>query len=355
MSQKKINTIIHTSSIQNALKIMDIQKLDTLIVINNLKKVIGIFTMGDFRRAVFFGLDIDSRIDLVINKNFKYLIDGFSKKDAKKIFIFNDLISTIPVLNKKLQLLRVINRSDFFSAGELNKKNINFNKASVVIMAGGKGSRLDPFTRILPKPLIPLGRDPIIKVIMDNFLKFGLKKFYISINEKKSMIKAYFQEFKSLYNIKYIEEKKPLGTAGSLKLLKNKLKSSFFVVNSDILILSHYPTILNFHKKNNFDITLISSMYNYTIPYAVCDFNTDGKLKNIKEKPNYNFFVNTGLYVIEPKVLELLPSNVKFDMDELLEKARKKGMNIGAYPITQNSWIDFGVWSEYKKNVKRFS
>jgi NDP-sugar pyrophosphorylase family protein len=96
-------------------------------------------------------------------------------------------------------------------------------------------------------------------------------------------------------------------------------------------------------------------MYNYTIPYAVCDFNTDGKLKNIKEKPNYNFFVNTGLYVIEPKVLELLPSNVKFDMDELLEKARKKGMNIGAYPITQNSWIDFGVWSEYKKNVKRFS
>ena len=156
----------------------------------------------------------------------------------------------------------------------------------MIIMAGGKGTRLDPFTRILPKPLIPYGNEPIIKVIMDSFKSFGSNKFYISINEKRNMIKSYFYEFKKLYDIKYIEEEKQLGTVGSLKFLKNKIKRTFFVTNSDILISSHYPSMIEFHKKNNNDLTLIISMRNYMIPYGVCDFDNSGKLKKIIEKPN---------------------------------------------------------------------
>jgi dTDP-glucose pyrophosphorylase len=354
MSKNKKNTIAHTASIRDAVKTMDIEGFNLLIVLNNKQKVVGVFTLGDFQRAVFLGLDIDEKISSIINKNFEYLIEGFSKNDAKKIFLNNELVEEIPVLNKKFELLKIIKKSYFFSINEFKKK-INFNNIPVVVMAGGKGTRLDPFTRILPKPLIPFGNNPIIRVIMDYFVKFGSKKFYISINDKGSMIKAYFNDLNSVYKIKYIEEKKPLGTAGSLKLLKNKLKSTFFVTNSDILIQSYYPAIIKFHKENRYDLTLVSSIRNYIIPYGVCKFDKKGRLISIKEKPNYDFFVNTGLYVVEPKILKLIPGDITFDMDELLVKARKSNLKVGVFPVSENSWVDVGQWSEYKKNIDFFN
>jgi dTDP-glucose pyrophosphorylase len=355
MKKNYNQSIIDTASIKDAVKKIDLYQLNLLVIHNYKKKVTGIFTMGDFRRAVFFGLDIMNKVSTIANKNFKYLTEGFSKLDAKKIFINNELISDIPVLNKKFQFLKIIRRSNFLSRSELVKKKINLNNFPVVIMAGGKGSRLDPFTRILPKPLIPFGEKPIIRVIMDNFTKHGFKKFYISVNEKSSMIKAYFHDLKSIYNIKYIQEKKPLGTAGSLKLLKNTLKKTFFVTNSDILIHSYYPSMLTFHKKNNYDLTLVSSIRSYKIPYGVCSFNKEGELNNVKEKPQYDFFVNTGLYIIEPKILKLIPDNTKFDMNELLIKVKENKMKVGVFPVSENSWIDIGQWSEYKKNINKFN
>lgn len=355
MKKNKKFTILVNMSIRDALKEMDLNNLGFLIVINNKKKVKGIFTMGDFRRSVFFGIDINSEISTILNKNFQYLSEGFSKKEAKRIFINNKLISVIPVVNKNFQLVEIINKKDFFSSKELIKNNILLNDCPIIIMAGGKGTRLDPFTRILPKPLIPFGNDPMIKVIMDYFLQFGANKFYISLNEKSSMIKAYFNDIKLLYNIKYVEEKKPLGTAGSLKLLKNKLKKTFIVANSDTLIRSHYPSIIKFHKENKNDITLILSMRNFKVPYGVCEFSENGDLKSIKEKPQYDFFVNTGLYVVEPKVLKLIPDNKKFDMNELLDKIRISAMKIGVFPISENSWIDVGQWSEYIKNSNKLN
>lgn len=355
MKKKIISNLSLDVSIHEAVKKMDLEKLETLFVHDHKKKVIGVFTMGDFRRAIFFGLDIENKVSSIINKNFKYLTEGFLLHEVKKIFINNESIYDIPVLNKKFQLINVISKNNFFTRKALLKKIINFNKFSVIIMAGGKGTRLDPFTRVLPKSLIPFGNNPIIRVIIDNFKKFGSKKFYISVNEKSSMIKAYFHDVKSLYNIKYIEEKKPLGTAGSLKFLKNKIKNTFFVTNSDILVNAYYPSILAFHKKNNFDLTLVSSMRNYTIPYGVCSFDEKGILKNINEKPQYNFFVSTGLYIIEPKVLKLIPDNIKFDMTDLLNNAKEAKMKVGVFPVSENSWIDIGDWSEYSKNKNKFN
>jgi dTDP-glucose pyrophosphorylase len=355
MKKNYKQSILDSKSIKDAVKKIDLGKLNSIVTHNYKKKVTGIFTMGDFRRAVFFGLDIEDKVYSVTNKNFKYLIQGYSKLDAKKIFLNDENILDIPVLNKKFELIKIISRSNFFSHKELVKKNFFFSNFPVVIMAGGKGTRLDPFTRILPKSLIPLGNNPIIRVIMDNFKKHGSKKFYISVNEKSSMIKAYFHDLKSLYNIKYIEEKKPLGTAGSLKMLKNKLKNTFFVTNSDILVNSYYPSILEFHKKNSFDLTLVSSVRNYIIPYGVCSFDKEGVLININEKPEHNFFVSTGLYVIEPRVLKLIPDNIKYDMTELLNKVRESKMKVGVFPIPENSWIDIGQWSEFNKNINRFN
>lgn len=353
--KKKISSVISEISILEAVKIIDVEKLNTLIVHNNKKKVIGVFTMGDFRRAVFFGLDIENKISSIVNKNFIYLSKKFSRSDVRQVFIKDESIHDIPVLDERFKLIKIVSRSNFFTHKELVRKRINFNKFPIVIMAGGKGSRLDPFTRVLPKPLIPFGKDPIIRVIMDNFKKHGSNKFYITVSDKSRMIKAYFNECKTLYNIKYINEKIPLGTAGSLRLLKNTIKNTFFLTNSDILIYTNYPSILEFHKKNNFDLTLVSSIRNYIIPYGVCNFNEKGELKDIKEKPNYNFFVNTGLYIIEPKVLKFIPKNIKFDMTDLLDKIVKSKMRVGVFPISENSWMDIGHWSEYNKNIDKIN
>jgi dTDP-glucose pyrophosphorylase len=346
-------SVLSTISIRDAVKKIDIEKINSLIVQNKKKIVIGTFTMGDFRRAVFDGLDINSEISSLINSNFKYLDENFSRKQAREMFINNSLILDIPVLNKKFKLIKIISKDNVFSLYELRKKKIDLKNFPVVVMAGGKGTRMDPFTRILPKPLIPLGNDPVLKIIMDYFGKFGSSKFFISINEKGSMIKAYFNDIKSSQKIKYIEEKKPLGTAGSLKLLKKDLKTTFFVTNCDIIIYSHYPSILEFHRNNHYDLTLISSMRNYKIPYGVCDMDNYGKLKSIREKPQYDFFVSTGFYVIEPKVLKLIPYNKKFDMNELINKVKKAGMKVGVFPVSENSWMDVGQWSEYKKNISK--
>jgi dTDP-glucose pyrophosphorylase/CBS domain-containing protein len=355
--KKKYPSIIETATIQEAIKKLDSHKdkLNLLVVHNYKKKVTGIFTMGDFRRAVFKGLDINSKISTLVNTNFMYLIKNFSKDKAKEIFNTNSLILNIPILNKKFELVKIITRKDVFSSSELKRKNIDLKNFPVVIMAGGKGTRLDPFTRVLPKSLIPIGNEPILKIIIDNFVEFSLNNFYISINEKRSMIKAYLNDFKSSYKIQYIEEKKPMGTAGSLRLLKHKLKSTFFVTNCDIIIYSHYPSIIEFHKKNNYDLTLISSIRNYVIPYGICDMDDKGQFIGIREKPNHSLFANTGFYVLEPKVLNFIPANRKFDMDELIIKVKKKGMRIGVFSVSENSWIDIGQLSEYKKYFNKFS
>lgn len=156
-------------------------------------------------------------------------------------------------------------------------------------MAGGKGSRLAPFTDILPKPLIPLGNKTIIETIMDEYALYGINEFYISVNYKAKLIKAYFEDIELPFKINFIDEEKPLGTGGALKYLENKIKSCFFVSNCDIIIKDNYATIVDFHKSGNFDITLVGSMQHFTLPYGVCKINNNGNLSVIIENPNMIF------------------------------------------------------------------
>ena len=182
------------------------------------------------------------------------------------------------------KLLDIITQKHIFTKKKLDELHVGLKNTPLVLMAGGKGTRLDPFTRILPKPLIPYGNDAIIINIMDSFKEYGVNKFYISIHNKSEIIKGFFYEFKNNYKIEFLEEKKPLGTAGILKNLTKKINKTFIVSNCDILIQAHYPTILNFHKKNKFDLTIITSFRNYVIPYGICEIDSSSKLINLKEK-----------------------------------------------------------------------
>ncbi|MGL4772622.1 MAG: nucleotidyltransferase family protein [Clostridium sp.] len=222
----------------------------------------------------------------------------------------------------------------------------------VVIMAGGKGTRLQPYTNIIPKVLIPIGEIPIVERIINNFLSFGFKDYYLTVNYKKDIIKAYFNNVYG-YNINFIEEEKPLGTAGSLYLLKEQIKGSFFVTNCDILIEEDYYKILDFHKKKNYKMTVVCAVKNYTIPYGVFTLKKNGSVEVLKEKPVYEYLVNTGMYILEPELIDLIPENEEFDMTELLNLCLSRNIEVGVFPVTDNQWLDMGEFKEMERMMER--
>ena len=173
------------------------------------------------------------------------------------------------------------------------------------------------------------------------------------MNYKGRILKAFFDELNPEYKIQFIEEKESLGTAGSLNLLENKIKEPFFVTNCDIIIKADYVSLQDFHIKGGYDITLVASAKEYIIPYGTCELNKQGHLLRIDEKPSYDFLINTGLYMLNPKVLKLIPKNTFFHITHLIENVKGHGMNVGVYPIDDDAWVDVGEWSEYKKAVER--
>jgi len=332
-----------------------IQKLDTahhgiILIVNKNKSLKGIFTDGDFRRLVLNGISLDAIISDVMNTNPRtILVNNATEEALKKLFNTEGLLH-LPIVDEYNKVVDVTFLSDFMPNIKKRKvRKVIDNK--VVIMAGGKGTRLDPFTRILPKPLIPIGNKAIIEIIMDEYAKYGMKKFYISINHKGRMIQAYFEEQDYDYTIEYITENKPLGTAGALKLIEGKISSPFFVSNCDIVIKDDYTKIYDFHKNGNYVLTLVGSMQHHTIPYGVCEIENGGKLKSIKEKPGQDFLVNTGMYLLNPEVLQFIPNNKFYHITNLIDKLKNEGFKIGVYPVSEKSWIDIGELKGYKRNL----
>ena len=257
------------------------------------------------------------------------------------------MINHIPII-KNGKVINVVRRDDRKSyRGYKKSKSLNI---PVVIMAGGKGTRLDPLTRILPKPLLPVGEKPIIEIIMNKFMEYGIDNFFISIREKGKMIKAYFDDFNKTVDIKYIEEDIPLGTIGSLSLLvKEKLNSTFIVSNCDTIIDADYNNIYNFHKTGNFELTIVVSMQHLQVPFGVCNVDENGGLVKMDEKPEFDFLANTGFYLMEPSILEQISPSTNYDINQLIDSLVKKRRNIGVYPVSTNSWIDVGRINEIEK------
>lgn len=342
-------------SIINALRQLDETAGKTLFVVNDENQLLGTLTDGDIRRYLLSGGNLESTIGEVYKKKPRFMHEReYSPEEAKAIFL-KYKISLLPVLDDNNRIINIISWDKVFSGraaeGTRRKRKIN---VPVVIMAGGKGTRLDPFTKILPKPLIPIGDKPIIELIMDKFHECGMEDFHVTLNHRSKMIRAYFEEFKTKYKISYIDEEKPLGTAGGLRYLPDTISGPIFVSNSDIIIEEDYGKILKFHKDNKNEITIIASVKNYNIPYGVCEIENGGILRNINEKPNYSFLVNTGMYIVESSILDLIPRGEFYHITDLIEDAKEKGARIGVYPISEKSWIDIGEWEKYKKALEHF-
>jgi dTDP-glucose pyrophosphorylase len=337
-------------SIKQALKKINDATSKIVFVIDSKNKLIGSVSDGDIRRAILNNISLEQPLVKIINKNTKTLSQNYSLEEAKELMLFNK-IEVIPIIDSQNIIVEILFWDKVFDS----KQSKEFPKIDlpVVIMAGGKGTRMDPFTRILPKPLIPIGDKAMIEIIMDEYAKFGMKNFFVSVNHKGNMIKAFFDDHDSDYTFSFIDEDKPLGTAGALKYLENIIENPFFVSNCDIIIKDDYTKIYEFHKKGKFDLTMVASMQHHTIPYGVCEIENGGDLKSITEKPQYDFLVNTGMYLLNPEVIKCIPENEFFHITHLMEILKQQGCKIGVYPVSENAYIDVGQWAEYKKAVER--
>ncbi|MEI8012561.1 MAG: nucleotidyltransferase family protein [Candidatus Omnitrophota bacterium] len=323
-----------------------------LFVVNEQEQLAGALSDGDIRKWLLHGGKLDAVVDKVCNKTPKFVERAYDLEHVKSLMLEHK-IESIPVIDGDRKVERILVWDEVFgNAMTIVRPRL---KLPVVIMAGGKGTRLDPFTRILPKPLIPIGDKPVIELIMEKFAEYGTRQFLVSLNHKARMVKSYFEEARQIYKIRYVTEDRPLGTAGALRLLARMIKGVFIVTNCDIIINCDYAELAAFHAKSRNDITIVVSCRNFVIPYGVCDIEPGGILKAIQEKPGYDVLVNTGMYVVNPKLIKLIPAGVSFNFTDLISKAKGLKMKVGVFPISEDAWIDIGQWEEYQKAVRNLN
>lgn len=304
----------------------------------------AVVTDSDVRKFILRGGALSDNVSLMANYSPRSL--PIANRSTAKEYLLKHSIDALPLLDidGHLQDVIFVNELDIDT-----RKKIDI---PVVITAGGLGTRLYPYTKILPKPLIPVGELPIVEHIINRFKNFGCKRFSMIVNYKKSMIKSYFNELEKDYELEFCDEDIPLGTGGGLCLLKDKINESFFFTNCDCLIDADYGDIYKYHKANNNIITMVCAFKHFTIPYGVIELDNHGGIKEITEKPEMNFLTNTGIYLVEPRVINEMENMVSVGFPDIIEKYRAQGEHIGVYPVSENSWMDMGQLEELD-NMRR--
>ncbi len=335
------------ASVLDALELMDFRKIKLLFVFEE-QKFVGLLTIGDIQRAIIRGIPLSERISKIFDKNKIYAHESDSEEDIKKTMA-RLRTECMPVVDINGNLIKVYYWEDFFDAQATDKRDkINL---PVVIMAGGKGTRLRPITNVIPKPLVPIGDKTILEVIMDQFESIGCHKFYMSVNYKADMMKYYFGQLEHHYDIEFFMEDKPLGTIGSVSMLKGKITTPFFVSNCDSINEQDYRDVWDYHVNNHNDITIVTMIKSFKIPYGVIETGADGLMISLKEKPEQTYQVNTGVYILNPECITEIPEGEFFHITQLMENIKARGGRVGCFPVSEHSWRDMGEWSEYLKMI----
>jgi dTDP-glucose pyrophosphorylase len=336
--------IDESKTILEAMKQLDLVAKKVLFVLSE-GHFVATLTDGDIRRWILKKGNLDEKVKNIANYEPKSLT--IDEKHKSKEYMKQNSIEALPILNKDKEIISVV----FWDDTEISVKGrLNI---PVVIMAGGLGTRLYPYTKILPKPLIPIGEIPIVEHIINRFHQQGVSDFHLIVNHKKNMIKAYLNEVEKDYSVSYVDENEPLGTGGGLSLLKEQIKQHFILSNCDILIDDDYEKIYQHHVTEGNFITMVCSLKNMKIPYGVVEISKDGGIEEMREKPEISFFTNTGMYVVSNEVVEGLNINEKIDFPDIIELYRNQGKKIGVYPISENSWLDMGQLDELEEMRRR--
>ncbi len=338
MYNNKEHIINQNETIKTALERINSFRLQqplVLFVADSQDKITGSLTDGDIRRGLVNGVTLDCPVTNVMHKDFKYVKD---LSDYKKFNSYKVMdLKLVPLVTKDFKLVEFI---------DLRKLKAVI-PVDAVIMAGGKGVRLKPYTNDTPKPMLELNGKPIIAHNIDRLLSYGITNIYISVNHLKEKIINYIQKNYSDYNIQFIEENQPLGTIGSVKLVDEFKNNDVLVMNADILTnIDFYDFFINYKNfRDNMSIATFNIRIN--IPYGILD-TTDKKINSLIEKPSFTYYSNAGIYLINKDMLKYIPSGEKFDSTDLMEKLIEKGKKVSHFPI-RGYWLDIGNAQNYAK------
>lgn len=303
----------------------------------------GCITDGDIRRYILAGGNLSEAVYVIANNNPIFLEE--KQADMAEEIMEKYYITAVPIVNEHREVIDICFwREEYCYREEPKELSI-----PVVIMAGGKGTRLKPYTDILPKPLIPVGDKTITEHIMDRFSKYGCDDVTMIVNYKKDFIKAYFKENEISREIKFVEEQEYLGTGGGLKLLENCMKGTFFMSNCDILIDADYAKILEEHQAAGNIITMVCARKKFEIPYGTIQTDKDGTVVALQEKPGFEYNINTGFYLIEPEFLKKIPEQTFIHITDVIEKCIKEGDRVGTFLIDEDDFMDMGQMDELEK------
>ena len=333
------------AALRDALEKLDNTGQQILLVVDETKRLVGIFTDGDFRRFILRNQSLNVPIKEAMNRSFTVL----NQQDKSKAYdiLKKSRFNHIPIVDNQGKVVDLITSLDFI------KTEIVHHDIPVVIMAGGKGSRLAPLTFIIPKPLMPVGDKTMIEMILEKFDSQGFKNFYVIANYKKELIKSYFVERNIPYKVDFIDEMDFLGTAGGLSLLKDKIHSPFVLTNCDIIANINYKNLLDWHVEHEAHLTILGVKKIIDVPYGVININEDNYVTSIDEKPCYNLMIVSGIFVVEPSLLDLIPENTFYQMDQFIGDCIRQSKKIACYPV-EKDWFDIGQFKEYNQLLKHF-
>lgn len=348
MDEKKIlhRSISSEATILSTLKLMDQLGVKSLLVLDNKRSFRGIVSIGDIQRSIIQNQSFDKHVKNILRENPRVGHEGISLNEVKTLMI-KYRMELYPVINESNEIVECYFWEDLFkSSPVIPLKKFNL---PIVIMAGGKGTRLRPLTNVLPKALIPIGSKTMLEEIFDRFFVHGSDKFYISLNYKGEIIEYYINNLELPYNISFFKEIKPLGTAGSLFLLKDKLSGTFFLTNCDIIIEQDYSEILDYHRLSKNDITVVGALKHYPIPYGTLETGNNGELLSLMEKPELTFKINSGMYIMESNLIKDIKENQRIDITDFIVNEKRRGKKIGVFPVSEKSWVDIGNWNDYRE------
>ncbi len=336
--------IDETTSIREALEQLD-RTAKRILLVAPQGKLKAVVTDGDIRRHLIKNGSLEDPVQKIATYNPKSVTR--ENRTAARTIMREYSINAIPLVNEQGFVEALL----FADDGELVKHSkIGI---PVVINAGGKGTRLYPYTKILPKPLIPIGDEPILSLIMQRFGRVGCNEFHVIVNHKKNIIKAFFADFPTSHQVSFVDEDIPLGTGGGLSLLKGRIEGTFFFSNCDILIDADYESMYRQHKREGNIITMVCAIKNVEIPYGVVNMSSEGEIESFSEKPRFSFLTNTGLYIVESEVIDDLKDNEPISFPEIMDYYRAKGRRVGVYPVSEKAFMDMGQLEELEVMRKR--
>jgi dTDP-glucose pyrophosphorylase len=321
-----------TATALEALSAIDRGAFQIALVVDEQQRLLGTLTDGDIRRGLLHGENLDSPVERLMNRRYRFVRSNDDQASVLEM-MRREVLRQIPVLDEEGRVVELLLLQELLSPPQLSN--------AVVIMAGGKGTRLRPHTEHCPKPMLPVGDQPMLEILLEQCIASGFRRFYMSVNYLKEQIISHFEDGSRWgVSINYLVENEPLGTAGSLQLLPNSLTSPLIVLNGDVLTRLNPSQLLHFHAEHHAQATLCVHKHEITVPFGVVQAN-GVELAGFQEKPTYRHLVNAGIYVIDPQLLPLLPPHQYTDMPSLLHAAQQAGHRVVVRPIHEY-WIDVG-------------